>query len=489
MPSIAPPRPSATWAPHAGSQALFLSCPIFETLYEGTRGPGKTDALLMDFAQHTGQGYGEYWRGILFRRTYKQLSDVVAKSQRWFKQIFPRARFNRSDYVWTFPDGEELLLRYMDTPDDYWNYHGHEYPWIGFEELTNWATSQCYNVMKSCSRSTRAGMPRKYRSTCNPYGKGHNWVKFYFVDPAPAGVPFVAPALELPEGIAPPPVEGGEQLLAVRLTGHYTENRTLLEADPTYPQKIAASASNPEQAKAWLHGSWDIVAGGMFDDVWRPTIHVLQGNDAWTPAATPSSWRIDRSYDWGSSKPFSVGWWAESDGTQAPNGRIYPRGTLIRIAEWYGWNGQPNVGLRMTDDAIATEIASREKQMGIAGRVRPGPADTMIFSADPGRQTAADIMAAKGVRFSEADKKPGSRIGGWNRMRQLLKAAADGNRELPWLLVMDTCRQFIRTVPTLPRSDKDPDDVDTEAEDHIADETRYRVMAPKTEAGTLEWRV
>lgn len=452
-------------------------------LYEGTRGPGKTDALLMDFAQHTGQGYGEYWRGILFRRTYKQLADVVAKSKRWFRQIFPDAHFNKADYVWTWPGGEELLLRYMDTPDDYWNYHGHEYPWIGWEELTNWPTLECYNVMKSCSRSTRADMPRKYRATCNPYGKGHNAVKYYFIDPAPAGVPFEPPQLELPEGIAPPLVEGGEKLLAVRLTGHYTENRTLLEADPQYPQKIAASASNPEQAKAWLHGSWDIVAGGMFDDVWRPAVHARK------PFAIPPEWRITRSFDWGSSKPFSVGWWAESPGAVGPDGRFYPRGSRIRFNEWYGWNGQPNVGVRMTDDAIADGIAKREKDMGIEGRVKPGAADSSIFHAEPGRVSIADTMAKKGVRFIEGDKKPGSRKLGWNRMRQMLKAAADEDREQAHLYVFETCRQFIRTVPTLPRDESDPDDVDTEAEDHTADETRYEIMAPKMEAATQDWRV
>lgn len=58
---------SEGWAPHPGSQTLFLSSPVYETLYEGTRGPGKTDALLMDYAQHVGQGFGENWRGILFR--------------------------------------------------------------------------------------------------------------------------------------------------------------------------------------------------------------------------------------------------------------------------------------------------------------------------------------------------------------------------------------------------------------------------------------
>lgn len=463
------------WRPQAGSQALFLASPIYETGYTGTRGPGKTDALLMDFAQHCGRGSGEHWRGILFRRTYKQLADVVAKSKKWFYRIFPGIRFNEGDFVWTWPGGEQLLLRYMRVPGDYENYHGHEYPWIGWEELTNWPDLKCYDLMKSCSRSSFPGMPRKYRWNCNPYGVGHNAVKMRMVDPAPPGVVVTDP-------------ETGLQ--RVRISGHYSENRALLAADPDYPAKIAAAARNEQEKQAWLDENWDIVAGGMLDDVWRQDVHVLRGRSAWPPAATPSSWRIDRAFDWGSTKPFSVGWWAESDGTEAPNGQVYPRGTLIRIAEWYGWDGKtPNVGLRLTNKAIGQGIKEREEAMGIRDRMKPGPADSSIFVADPGKKSIADEIRKYGVKFVEADKRPGSRKAGWEALRERLESTMDRDREQPWILIFEACRQWIRTVPTLPRSDKDPDDVDTEAEDHAGDETRYRVKAPRREARTFEHRV
>src|SRR6185437_8471143 len=120
--------------------------------------------------------------------------------------------------------GEELLLRHMKGPDDYWNYHGHEYPWIGWEELTNWPTSECYESMFACSRSSYDGMPRKYRATCNPYGRGHAWVKARFVDPAPAGV--VIRETGKPE--------------RVRIHGQLTENTHLAKADPEYLAKLQA---------------------------------------------------------------------------------------------------------------------------------------------------------------------------------------------------------------------------------------------------------
>lgn len=454
------------WIAQAGSQVLFLSSPVFETLYEGTRGPGKTDALLADFVQHVGQGYGAAWRGILFRSTYKQLSDVVAKSKAWFKLWFPGAKFNEQDYVWTFPDGAQLLLRYMSKPSDYDNYHGHAYPWIGWEELTNWATSEMYLKMFSCCRSTVPGMPRKVRATTNPYGKGHNWVKLRWQLPQMRGRIIRTPGE--PDRVA--------------IHGHISENRILLDADPDYIQRIRASASNPAQVAAWLDGSWDITSGGMFDDLWQTTVHCVPHFQV------PRSWTVDRSFDWGSSRPFSVGWWAESDGTDLvlPSGRKIStvRGDLFRIGEWYGCKkGTENEGLRMLASDIAEGIKFREVAMGLAGRVKPGPADSSIFDEENGNCIAKD-MQAKGVRWERADKGPGSRKQGWQQLRKLLKGALNqdeegnpiaGPREKPGLFVVaERCPDFVRTFVPIPRDEKDPDDVDSDVEDHIADEVRYR---------------
>jgi hypothetical protein len=481
MTAVAIRERRVAWAPFSGtSQELFLACPVWEALYTGTRGPGKTDALLMDFAQHVGEGWGPDWRGVLFRQEYKPLSEVVKKSEKWFRRIFPRARFLRSpgEFKWVFPDGEELLLRAFARPADYWDYHGHEYPWIAWEELTAWSGGECYHLMKSCNRSPRLGMPRKYRATCNPYGPGHNWVKAYFIDPAPAGVPFVADrssaaAVAAEYGVE---VESNEALQTVALHGHYRENRALMEAQPDYPLFIAAAAANPEQAKAWLKDDWDIVAGGIVDDLWDRARHVLP------PFVVPSTWRIDRAYDWGSTRPFSVGWWAEANGeaVQLADGRTFapPRGSLIRIAEWYGWDGKtPNVGLKMTDAAIGREIVAREKALGFGMRVQAGPADSSIFDKLPGKTSPADEMASHGAKFVAADKSPGSRRRGAEAIRRLLTESAKDRPEGPGLWIVEGCRQWIRTVPTLPRSDADPDDVDTDAEDHTWDETRYRCMA------------
>lgn len=458
----------AVWQALPGSQDLFLRCPFREVCYSGTRGPGKTDALLMSFAQHCGKGYGSHWRGVIFRREYKHLDDIITKSKRWFNRFTrykPRFLSSASALKWVWPDGEELLFRTFATPDDYWDYHGHEYPFIGWEELTNWASIDCYESMMSCNRTSRpGGLPLQVRSTTNPYGVGHNWVKAYFIDPAPYGVPIL----------------NSEGQARVTLFGSVAENKYI---DGEYLKTLRA-ITDPNKRKAWLYGSWDITSGGMFDDLWSREKHVLPRFDI------PSSWRINRAFDWGSSRPFSVGWWAETDGSpivlpQLGGQRTFPRGTLVRIGEWYGCTGKANEGLRMTASAVATGILERERQMKI--KAAAGPADSAIYDVTDDVSIAQNMEKA-GVRWVPADKRPGSRKNGWELIRARLEAAANGD-DKPGLYVMDACRDFIRTMPPLARDAKDPDDVDSEAEDHIADETRYRCLAPKRDASVAPLRM
>jgi hypothetical protein len=451
----------AVWTALPGAQTLFLASPIKELCFAGTRGNGKTDSILMGFAQYAGRGYGDQWRGVIFRREYKHLDDIIAKSKRWFNQYDQRPKFlaSASALKWVWPTGEELLLRAFENDDDYWNFHGHEYPYIGWEELTGWPTIDCYESMKSCNRSSyqpEDGMPPipvLIRSTTNPYGVGHNWVKRYFIDPAPYG------RIITDE-------EGNKRAC---LFGILSENPFLTDEY----LKVLKGITDPNKRKAWLEGSWDITSGGMFDDLWDSKKHVIE------PFIIPSSWMIDRAFDWGSARPFSVGWWAQSDGTDATmqdgSKRSFPRGTLFRIGEWYGCSGKPNEGLYMTATKVAEGIVAREERMMIRARVRPGAADSAIYTVTDD-QTIAQNMAKAGVQWIPADKRPGSRKNGWELMRNRLEAAALGD-DRPGLYVFDTCRDFIRTVPSIARDEKDPEDVDTEAEDHIADEVRYRILA------------
>lgn len=470
------------WKPQPGAQVAFLSAThVEEVLMSGNRGGGKTDSLLMSFCMFTNRGFGSSWKGILFRQTYKQLSDVITKSKKWIPQIWPGAKFNHSEHTWTFPGGEQLLLRQFTRPDDYYNYHGHEYPWIGWEELCNWPNDEGYKRMFSCCRSTQKGMPRMIRSTTNSYGPGHNWIKHRFAIPMMYSV--VRKGLVDENGIKLP-----NRLV---IFSDIKENRILLDQDPDYLNRLSASARNEAERKAWVEGSWDIVAGGMFDDVWDPKYNIVK------PFPIPPSWHVDRSFDWGSSAPFSVGWWAQSNGEDIilPGGIVKNtvRGDLFRIKEWYGYTGQPNKGLFMLATDIAKGIVEREIRWGMRTenwcRVKPGVADSAIFAAENGNCIATDMQCKvrlddgklyPGIQWLPADKRAGSRVTGWDQMRQMIKNAHPtefGVREKPGLFIWDNCVEFQRTIPVLPRSEKDPDDIHEDVEDHIGDETRYRVRA------------
>lgn len=492
------PPEKKVWSPLPGSQTLFMSCPANVILYHGTRGPGKTDGQLMRFRRNVGLGYGSFWRGIIFDREYKNLDDIIIKSMRWFPAFNDGARFLRSasDYKWVWPTGEELLFRAIKKDSDYWNYHGQEFPFIGWNELTKYPTPSLYDDMMSCNRSSflpqenpiiekgkepvyLPEIPLEVAATSNPYGVGHNWVKKKFIN---AGPP--CKMINKVTNVFNPQTQKDEDITRTQthIFGSYRENRFL---SPEYIAELHATA-DPNKRKAWLTGSWDIVSGGMFDDVWNSDVHVV------TPFDIPKSWRIDRSFDWGSSAPFSVGWWAESDGSDLKlrNGKTIStvRGDLYRILEWYGSSGKTNDGLKMLDEDIAAGIIELEINHKLYGKVKPGPADNSINDVTSGNSTAKTMRKSvrvkgsvyRGVTWTKSDKSPGSRHNGWNAIRSKLNNSLPtkhgGPREKPGIFIFNTCTDCIDLFPILPRDEKDPDDVDTDAEDHIGDEIRYRVL-------------
>lgn len=446
-----------------------------EILYGGAAGGGKSHLMRVAAIAWCFEIPG--LQVYVFRR----LSDDLAKNHMEGPSGFPAllAEFIAAGHVkinWSknfieFWNGAKIHLCHCQYEKDVTKYQGAEIHVLMIDELTHF-TDKIYRYLRGRCRLGGLKIPAKLAGRfprivagSNPGGVGHNWVKAAFIDGAkPMQV------------VQQSKQEGGmrRQYIPARLD----DNPTMQESDPDYADRLEG-LGNPALVRAMKLGDWNIVSGGMFDDVWSQERHVL------APFKIPASWRIDRSFDWGSSKPFSVGWWAESDGTEVVlhdgTKRTFPRGSVFRIGEWYGWNGKPNEGCRMLAVEIARGIPKAETDIGIAGRVKPGPADSAIFDTQNGVCIAED-MGRAGVRWEKADKSPGSRKNGWERLRKMLKSALTETPEEPALYVFDTCRHFIRTMPVLPRSDRDPDDVDSDAEDHVADETRYRVLMPKRTA-------
>ena len=489
------------WAPLPGSQELAVTCPADMILYEGTRGPGKTDAQILFFRQFVGQGYGAFWRGVIFDQKYKNLDDIILKSKRWFPEFKDGAKFTASSGLkWVWPTGEELMFRHMERDSDYWNYHGQEYPFIGWNELTKYPTPDLFDAMMSCNRSSF--LPQKHSprdpltgemrvmppirlvvfATTNPFGPGHNWVKARFIKPAPPGV-----VIKKTTEVFNPRTQKREEYTRtqVRIFGSYKENIFL---PPQYVAELE-SITEPNKRRAWIWGDWDIVAGGAFDDLWDETLHIVPR------FRVPISWRIDRSLDWGSTKPFSIGWWAEANGEEVELLVPYhgqrtwcpPKGSLIRCHEWYGNKGEIglNTGLKMGPRKVAKGINAEESTLITQGwfRTKPlaGPADNAIFGGDNEEQECiADIMSQEKVYWTKSDKSPGSRKTGLQIVRSAMENVVEDAKELPGLYIMDHCRAFISLVPVLPRDEKEPDDIDSKAEDHVYDEARYRIQKNST---------
>jgi len=485
------------WFPQAGSQEALLRCPIFEALLSGNRGGGKTDCLIMDFAKDVGIGLGDEWRGVLFRRTYPELDDIVNKTQHWFNAIWPKdgpnpANFNIMKMQWTWKSGESLLLRHMSKKKDYLSYHGHAYPWIGWEELTTWANDDCYKVMFSCCRSAHPVVAKKarVRSTTNPYGPGHNWVKKRWRLPMHEGHivgDVIRDSVNMHGDTEPP---------RVAIRSSLAENKILLIADPGYLQRIKSAARNEAELKAWVDGSWDITCGGMLDDLWNRNIHIVP--DIPYDMLRNAGWFLNRAYDHGQSKPFSVGWWAESNGEpleiKVTGGTKLigtVRGDLILFDQWYGNKGDDNKGINMPAMTIADGIKERESDMELKGYIKRGPADSQIFARTDGKTTVAGDMRKRGMYWDDVDKSRGSRKQGWQKIRTLLAGALGhedtGAREDPGMFICARNLDWIRTVPPLPRSDKDLDDVNTEVEDHDGDMTRYRLRWTRRGISRRKW--
>lgn len=446
------------WQPQPGPQTALLECPVFEIFYGGARGGGKTESSIGDWLQHSSQ-YGEDAIGIFFRRKLVQLAEVIART----KQLFPKlgAKYNEQQKTWTMANGARLKFAYLERDSDAEEYQGHSYTRIYVEEITNFPSAGPLNKLRATLRSG-TGVPVGMRLTGNPGGPGHNWVKARYINPNPAGYQVITESTEIE-------LDGVKTLVSldrVFIPSKLGDNQLLVRNDPTYILRLRQSGSDA-LVKAWLEGNWDIVDGAFFDE-WDEAVHVLPER-AILPLLPASLLRF-RAFDWGSAKPFSVGWYAMLDRDLSHDGQTLPAGALVKYREWYGASG-PNKGLKMTADLVAQGIVNRET----AERIHYGVADPSIYVRDGG-PSIAETMVIHRCAWRRADNK---RKTGAEQLRQRLV----GENGRPLLYFLDCCADSIRTIPVLQHDDTDPEDVDTEAEDHAYDETRYAAMSRPWQPG------
>ena len=220
--------------------------------------------------------------------------------------------------------------------------------------------------------------------------------------------------------------------------------------------------STPEEA-------WE--GGGILLN-WNARYHEIE-EGPWPP---PTNAPIFMGFDYGFSHPFSVGWyWTDYDG------RIY------RAREWYGYNGNPNEGIRLTPSEIAEGIKKREEQWGIWGRVkrRISGSDAFTRRLNPttgelGPTINHDFCAVDPLlALEQANDK--NRLACVAQVHERLRVKFSDKGELlepPMFQVYKAaCPQFIRTVPSIPTDPHNAEDAWTDAEDHAFDEFKYVVMS------------
>lgn len=447
------------WQPQAGPQSALISCPIFEVFFGGARGGGKTEGSCGDWFQHA-QQYGPQAIGIFVRRKLTQLEEVIAR----FKLLSQPLGFKYREQKHEFeaPNGARLKFRYLERDTDADEYQGHSYTRVYVEEATNFPSPAPIDKLRATLRSA-TGVPVGMRLTGNPGGPGHQWVKTRYIE--------ASRTLETPQGrkidlTKPGPVQKEHfknpftgqmmELERVFIPSKLSDNPLLMENDPFYVARLQQQGS-ATLVKAWLEGDWDIILGAFFD-CWTHA-NVLSTGD-WLDKIPRDAVRF-RSFDWGSAKPFSCGWYAISDGSWG-----LPEKALLKYREWYGSNGQPNVGVKMDAQPVAQGIKNREE----SETIRYGVADPSIFVRDGGPSIGERMNVILRTAFRAGDRK---RIVGWDQMRSYIQGVAG----IPMLYFLDVCEDSIRTIPALPHDEHNAEDVDTDAEDHAGDETRYACMS------------
>lgn len=439
-----------TWLPHEGAQTEFLTRSEFEVLFGGSAGPGKTDCLVAGLTRDVSN---PRYRALLLRRTFPQLQEIIDRCWRLYPLL--GGNFRATEKRWEFPSGAIIDLGHMQHEADKYNYQGKEYHRIGIDELTQFTETQ-YTYLFSRLRTTDPEIIPQILSTTNPGGIGHYWVKERFVTITDHGHTHYDPKSGLSRVFIPAKIE---------------DNPTLFLNDPAYLARLEAL---PEIERMRLrHGIWDAFEGQVFTEL-SQRVHGCEDFDI------PPEWERFCVFDWGYAKPFCVFWY-----TMDYDGVLY----LYR--EWYGCKREAegvadaaDVGLKLQAWEVARGILDREKGEKIRMRI----ADPSIFHPHPESRkreargaTIHEDMSNEGVYFLKADN---DRTHGKMQVHKRMKfetetdpATGEIIDERPMLKVFNSCKGFWRTIPQMREDPRNPEDVDTDQEDHCYDAHRYMCMA------------
>ena len=431
------------WFPHPGPQTEFCQRGEFEALFGGSAGPGKTDCLVAEASRFVG---ADGYHGLLLRRTYPQLQEIMDRCWRMYATM--GGEFRSTEKRWYWGKNSFISLGHMQHETDKYNYQGKEFHFIGVDELTQFSDTQ-YLYLHSRARSSDQSIPVRIRATTNPGGIGHNWVKERFVDICPPLTTYIDPAT-------------GQSRCFVPATVY--DNPTLVDNDPQYIRRLEALPD--VEKKRLLHGIWDVFEGQVF-------IELSQRTHGCEPFPIPPEWERWCAFDWGYSKPWCCLWFA-----------VDYDGVVYLYRELYGSkDGEArDMGAKMTNTEIARAILDVEKEkirMRVADPACWSPTKMKGSNKIHGPSFVEDAQR-EGLFFLKADN---DRLRGKQQVHQRFRleetVSADTGqveKEAPRFVAFNDCKNWWRTMLELREDPKNVEDVDTDQEDHCYDCTRYGLM-------------
>ena len=428
------------FSPNPGPQTEFLAAPEKEVLYGGAAGGGKSYALLVDPLRYADNGN---FRGLLLRRTLGELAELIDQSKKLYPKAFPSAYFRESKNLWVFPSGSTLLMSYVDKDQDVTRYQGQAFSWIGVDELGHYPTPYVWDYLRSRLRTTDQSIETYMRASANPGGVGGWWIKKMFIDRNEPNRPFPAADIDSGEPLLYPPnhKKAGQPLFYRKFIPARLTDNPYLMASGEYEAMLL---SLPEvERRRLLDGDWDVAEGAAFSEFNRYR-HVCD------PFEIPSGWPRFRAADYGFSSPSCVLWGAvDHDGNIWIYREVYEK--------------------RLTADDLADTIYEAE---AFDPPMYASILDKSCWNRIAGAPSVAQTMIERGVRWLPSNS---DRIAGKLQIHKRLQL----NRETEEakLRIFSNCTNLIRTLPALPLSRTNSEDVDTKAEDHAYDALRYMCMA------------
>lgn len=462
------------WRPHS-RQTAFLSLPdtIFEGLYGGAAGGGKSECLLM---MPIARGFYKHprFKGILFRRTYPELeSEIIVRSHHFYTPA--GGTYNSEKRRWSFPSGAIIQFGHVEYEQDVRKYDTAEYNYMGFDELTSFTQYQyIYLVMSRCRSSSR-DLPAICRSGTNPGNVGHGWVRDRFIEPAPA-----------------------QTILLDKLTGLKRIFIPCLATDNPHidPEYINRLGGLPEaERRAKRDGDWWTFSGQVFDD-WRDEHFPDEPDNARHVVPEfeiPEWWPRILAIDWGFSA-MTVALW----GAISPDDRLYVYRERIfqkeRISSWATEVGKASADETLADVVICqSAFQDRGEETTIAAEFKKYSGLIPRSSENSrGSRITGKLLLQEFLRWREKPKSKSPRVG-YNHdeaqevLRKLGQRAYEAYREqfleevpetnIPKLQVFECCRTLRKTIPLCIYDEKQKEDVKEFDGDDPYDCVRYLVKA------------